>query len=66
MLLPKPEVLVSEDNSIISIRFPLGIDSDFLESVKKQYKMNGQYSSMGMDKPIKDGEGYLVIFYRKR
>ena len=66
MLLPKPEVQASQDNSIISIRFPLEIDSDFLESVKTRYGMNGQYSSVGIDKLIKDGDGYLVIFYRKR
>ncbi len=62
-----PVVVPTEDRSIISVVFPLGIDREFLDSVRSKYGINGQYRSLGLDRPIINGGelgGYLVIFYK--
>ncbi len=65
MIIHKPKISASEDKSTVSIRFPLGIDRQFLDDVKKEYEINGDYSVIGLDSSVMDRGGYLVIFSKK-
>ncbi len=68
-MLKLPVIVPTEDRSIISVIFPLDIDRHFLDTVRKDYEINGQYGVLGLDNPIINGGevgGYLVIFYSHR
>ncbi len=64
--MPKTYVIPSADREVISVIFPNGINKRFLQTVRTVYDINdSSYSSLGLERPISNEGGHVVIYHRK-
>ncbi len=65
--MPKTYVIPSADREFISVIFRNGINRRFLQTVRTVYDINdSDYSSLGLERPIFNEGGHVVIYHKRQ